>query len=145
MIEAEKDEIKGISLDNLALPSHKSYLVITWDFHIYFFTPRLFFLIAEEAGGISQKCRCFLPIGCVAGGHPLPGFDTKLWGMWLLQMFPAEDTSLQQTPDGRTCFAITHLALDIFSQIHCTARGRDVLFQIYPKHSISTIYCCFCV
>lgn len=29
----------------------------------------------------------FLPIGSVSGEHPLLGFDTRLWGMRLLQIF----------------------------------------------------------
>jgi len=33
------------------------------------------------------KTGLFLPIGSVSGEHPLLGFDTRLWGMWLLQMF----------------------------------------------------------
>lgn len=149
VIKAEKDGIKGIFLDNLAFPSsHKNYLVITWDFHIYFYTPRLFILIAEEAGGMSQKWVItgpFFPLAVlvrnILSQALTPSFGAcGYYRHSLLKGCQRHEPAADAWWQGLLCNNSSCPGY-IFSKYSCTARRRDVLFQIHPKH----IYCCFCV
>lgn len=81
--------------------------------------------------------RVFVPIGSVRREHPLPGFDTSLGASdyYRCSLLPtgARSVGLQQTPDGTDCFAMAHIALDIYFQMQLHSM-REVLLQIHNDY-----------